>query len=65
MHLEYKALKFGASGGFLGGKFDEAKLTEQLNELAAQRWELVTAFATHQGYGQTRDIVVLFKREKR
>jgi hypothetical protein len=28
------------------------------------RWEPVTAFATHQGYGQSPDMVVIFKRDK-
>jgi len=65
MNWDYKTVKFPASGGFLGGKFDEAALTERLNELGGQRWELVAAFSTHQGYGQSRDIVAIFKREKR
>jgi len=65
MRWEYKVLRSPARSGFLGGKFNEAMLETKLNELADQRWELVTAFATHMGYGQTRDIVALFKREKR
>jgi hypothetical protein len=37
----------------------------ETQRLEDQRWELVAAFATHQGYGQSRDIVTIFKREKR
>jgi len=65
MNWEYKTLKVSATGGFLGGKFDEKSLDTKLNELGDQRWELVSAFATHQGYGQSRDVAVILKREKR
>jgi hypothetical protein len=65
MNWEYKTVKTPATGGFLGGKFDEVALEARLNELGGQRWELVAAFATHQGYGQSRDIVAIFKRERR
>lgn len=65
MNWEYKTVKTSARGGFLGGKFDANILDSKLNELGQQRWELVTAFATQQGYGQSRDIVAIFKREKR
>jgi hypothetical protein len=65
MHWEYRTETFSARGGFLGGKFHEPALTAKLNELGDQRWELVTAFATHQGYGQSREIVAILKREKR
>ncbi len=65
MNWEYKTVKTSAGGGFLGGKFNEVILDAKLNELGDQRWELVAAFATHQGYGQSRDIVAILKREKR
>jgi hypothetical protein len=65
MQWEYRTDKFPASGGFLGGKVDMAAFNTRLNELGEQRWELMTAFATHQGYGWSRDIVAIFKREKR
>jgi hypothetical protein len=65
MNWEYKTLRFPARGGFLGGKFNEALLNAKLNEFGEQRWELVSAFSTQHGYGQSRDIVAIFKREKR
>ena len=65
MKWEYKTVKTPATGGLLGGKFDEMLLEKNLNECGDQRWELVAAFATHLGYGQSRDIVTIFKREKR
>ena len=65
MNWEYKAVKTPARGGIMGGKFNEKILEAKLNELGDQRWDLVAAFATHMGYGQSRDIVAIFKREKR
>jgi hypothetical protein len=64
MKWEYKTIRIPASGGFLGGKFNEAILDARLNEHGEQRWEVVASFSTHRGYGQSRDIVVIFKREK-
>ena len=61
MQWEYKTLKI-ATKGFMGGKLDEAQFEEYLNELGQQQWELVTAFDTNQGSGQTRDVVAIFKR---
>ena len=65
MKWEYKTVKTPASGGFLGGKFDSTALVMRLNELGDEGWELVAAFTTNQGYGQSRDIVAIFKRQKR
>lgn len=61
MKWEYKTLKMTASG-FMGGKFDEEKLTQKMNEWGRDNWELVTAFDTNMGHGQTRNIVLIFKR---
>jgi len=65
MNWEYRTVKMPVRGGILGGKFNEMILDTKLNELGEQRWELVAGFATHMGYGQSRDIVAIFKREKR
>ncbi len=62
MTWEYRTLKLPAQGGFLGGKFDEKALESAMNELGREGWELAAAFSTTMGNGQTRDIVLLFKR---
>ena len=62
-HWEYKTIKL-ATKGFLGGKFDEGALDAFMNSLGSQGWELVTAFDTNQAYGETRDVVAIFKRAK-
>ena len=63
MQWEYKTMKLQATG-FIGGKLDETKLDCMMNELGAQGWELVAGFDTNKGYGETRDVVVIFKRQK-
>lgn len=63
MIWEYKTIKLGASG-FMGGIVDENALTTALNDLGRQGWELASAFDTNQYQGQTRDVVVIFKRPK-
>ena len=65
MKWEYRTVKTPASGGFLGGKFDNTAFVMRLNELGEEGWELVAATSTNQGYGQSRDLVAIFKREKR
>ncbi len=61
MRWEYNTLKM-ATTGFIGGKLDEETFTDHLNDLGDQGWELVAAFDTNQGGGQTRDVIVVFKR---
>jgi hypothetical protein len=63
MNWEYKTIKLGATG-IIGGKLDETKLDCMMNELGAQGWELVAGFDTNKGYGETRDVVIIFKRQK-
>lgn len=48
----------------MGGIVDEQKLDQEMNALGEEGWELVAAFDTQQGAGQTRDVLVIFKRLK-
>ena len=63
MVWEYRTIKLAATG-FFGGKVDENKLDETMNDLGREGWELVTAFDTNQGYGATKDMVLIFKRSR-
>ncbi len=63
MKWEYKTIKLKATG-ITGGKIDEDRLDTLMNELGGQGWELAAAFDTNEGYGSTRDAVVIFKRPK-
>lgn len=63
MRWEYKTIKLETKG-ILGGKVDENKLDEYMNQLGQQGWELAASFDTNKAYGESRDIVVIFKRSK-
>ncbi|NLL78040.1 MAG: DUF4177 domain-containing protein [Clostridiales bacterium] len=59
--FEYKTLITDAKG-FWGGKVDSMEFQNELNELGAQGWELVSTVATAQSQGATRWIVSVLKR---
>jgi len=63
MEWEYKVITLGTSG-FFGGKIDVAQLEALMNNLGSDSWELASAFGTNEGYGRSRDIVLLFKRQR-
>jgi hypothetical protein len=62
MKWEYKTIKLKTKG-MLGGNFDERELDDMMNEYGSQGWELVSGFDTNQAYGQSRDVVIIFKRQ--
>ena len=62
MKWEYMLLTLAAKTWFLGGAIDAQKLTDRLNELGADGWELVSTFDTNMLNGQTRDVVAVLKR---
>ena len=63
MIWEYKTIKLAATG-WVGGKIDELRLDQMMNDLGQQGWELAAALDTNEGYGNTKDVVVIFKRPK-
>ena len=63
MVWEYKTIKLAATG-FCGGKIDELRLDQMMNELGQQGWELAAALDTNEDFGKTRDAIVIFKRPK-
>jgi hypothetical protein len=63
MKWEYRTIKLRATG-FIGGKVDEGELERMMNELGADGWELTAAFDTNEAYGNTRDVIAIFKRPR-
>jgi len=59
---EYKTVMIKATGWFSGGKVDVNVLDERLNALGQDGWELTSGFDTNKLYGETRDVVLIFKR---
>ena len=62
MRWEYMTLLLPASGFVLGGKIDAQKLTDRLNQLGSEGWELVFVFDTNMLEGKTRDVIAVLKR---
>ncbi len=66
MKWEYKVLSLEASGFWSGGgKIDLDKYEATLNELGKDGWELVSSFDTNKNYGETKNVISIFKRESR
>ena len=61
---EYKTVMIKATGWFSGGKVDVNVLDERLNALGKEGWELASGFDTNKLYGETRDVVLIFKRPR-
>ena len=64
MTWEYRTIKLAAERSFVGGEVDVTKLDQMMNDVGQDGWELVAAFGTNQGYGQTKDAVLIFKRPR-
>ena len=65
-NYEYEIIKFDLRGGIFssGGKVDTEILQKKLTELGDKGWELVNSIDTAQYHGSSRDLVMIFKREK-
>jgi hypothetical protein len=59
---EYMTLMLSATSFWGGGRLDGQALTNRLNELGVEGWELVSVFDTNQFRGETRDVVAVLKR---
>ena len=62
--FEYHIFKLEVAGLFRGGKLDTATMDQHINEAGSDGWELVSAFDTNQWQGMTREVIMIFKREK-
>ena len=60
---EYRTIKVEAKG-MMGGILEVDNFDNELNILGELGWELVSCFSTAQAYGQSREIVSVFKRRK-
>lgn len=64
--IEYKVVKLDISGGFfsMGGKVDTDELQTLLTSLGNEGWELVNTFDTAMTDGRSRNLVMIFKKER-
>ncbi len=63
MEWEYKAMTLKIEG-FMGGSVNVSQLETLMNNLGRDGWELTSGFSTNVFYGQSRDVVLLFKRQR-
>lgn len=57
----YKLATF-SSGGFFGGGVEQSQIEEELNKHSKEGWEVVSSFTTNRGYGATRYIVFVLRK---
>jgi hypothetical protein len=60
---EYMILDVGVSGFWLGPSLDGNALTAKLNELGADGWEALGLTEMSLQQGQTKDLVIILKRQ--
>lgn len=60
---EYMTYKY-RTGGWLGGKVDTEEFDQALNHYGEHGWEVVSCLDTSVSQGQSRDVLVVFKRRK-
>lgn len=61
--FEYRTLEVAADKGFWGGKVDAQELTNKLNELGKDGWEIASAVDLSWGEGSSRNVLIMLKRE--
>lgn len=64
--FEYKVLKLDLRGHLFssGGKVNVDLLNSHLAKLGEEGWELVNTVDTSKGHGSSRDLVLIFKKDK-
>lgn len=62
MKWEYKMLKLPLNG--FCKKIDTEEVDRALNQLGHDEWELVSALSKNYGFGETQQILAVFKRPK-
>ncbi|QJD76978.1 DUF4177 domain-containing protein [Spirosoma rhododendri] len=60
--FEYRVLDVSATG-FWGGKVDAQELTNKLNELGREGWELTSSVDLNMTQGASVSVLIMLKRE--
>ena len=62
MKWEYKTVKLSVTGFWGDVGLDTKKADDFINQFGQQGWELVSGFDLNQGYGSSKDVILIFKR---
>jgi hypothetical protein len=60
--FEYKVLDVPSKGMWFGGKIDHQELSDKLNELGKQGWEVVSMSNTNMYNNASRGLIIILKR---
>ena len=60
---EYKVLEVPVLGWFWGGKVDTQALTNKLNSLGKEGWQVTAMNETNMWRGASRNVFVILQRE--
>jgi hypothetical protein len=60
--FEYKVLDVPAKGIWFGGKIDHQELSDKLNTLGQQGWEVVSMSSTNMYNNASRGMIIILKR---
>ena len=60
--FEYKVLDVPAKGFWFGGKVDHQELSDKLNSLGKQGWEVVSMSNTNMYNNASRSLIIILKR---
>lgn len=61
--FEYDTVKVNTTGIWTGGGIDDDQFRQLLNQKGRQGWELVSCLVTAKGFGESKFIVAVLKRE--
>lgn len=61
--FEYRTLDVSANRSFWGGKVDVQELTDELNRLGREGWEIASSVDLNWGNGSSRSVIIMLKRE--
>ncbi len=61
MKWEYQTVTLSVVGTW-GVKFDVDEAQNFTNQLGAEGWELISAFAVNEAAGRSKEVVFIFKR---
>jgi len=61
MKWEYRTLKLPVEG-FFNKTIDEVGLEHEMNQFGQDGWELVSVLGANIGFGETNEVLAIFKR---
>jgi hypothetical protein len=63
MKWEYKTVKLVVASFWSGVSLNTDKEDDFVNQFGKEGWELVSGFDLNEGYGSSKEVVLIFKRQ--